>query len=246
MRPTSRAHRPPALTTCSAWMLPLSVTTSQVPSARWRRLHDARVRDDLGAGLLGRDRVGMRGAVGVDVALVGVVHGADEAALVDQRQDLLGLVERDEFEPHAHVAALGVHVLQPLPARRRGGEHQPLGHVQPARLAGNLLDLLVEVDGVLLQLGDVGIAVDGVHAARRMPRRARRQLQPLEQHDIAPALLGQVIEHARPDDAAADDHDPGMGLHGRFPVPDYWFELVTIGLNWLLSVVGDGGVRVKL
>ena len=34
MRPTSRAHRPPALTTCSACTLPWSVITSQVPSAR--------------------------------------------------------------------------------------------------------------------------------------------------------------------------------------------------------------------
>ena len=37
MRPTSRAHSPPALTMCSAWISPRSVTTSQVPSARWRR-----------------------------------------------------------------------------------------------------------------------------------------------------------------------------------------------------------------
>ena len=32
--PTSRAQRPPALTTCSACTVPLSVTTSQVPSGR--------------------------------------------------------------------------------------------------------------------------------------------------------------------------------------------------------------------
>ena len=35
MRPTCLAHSPPALITCSAWMTPFSVTTSQVPSARW-------------------------------------------------------------------------------------------------------------------------------------------------------------------------------------------------------------------
>ena len=37
IRPTSRAHSPPALTMCSAWISPLSVITSHVPSARWRR-----------------------------------------------------------------------------------------------------------------------------------------------------------------------------------------------------------------
>ena len=34
MRPISRAHSPPQFTTCSAWMLPLSVMTSQLPSGR--------------------------------------------------------------------------------------------------------------------------------------------------------------------------------------------------------------------
>ncbi len=35
MRPTSRAHSPPQLTTCSAFTVPCSVTTFQVPSGSW-------------------------------------------------------------------------------------------------------------------------------------------------------------------------------------------------------------------
>ena len=38
-----------------------------------------------------------------------------------------------------------------------------------------------------------------------MPRRAMGELQPLEQHDLALAPLGQVIGDAAADDAAADD-----------------------------------------
>ena len=34
MRPTSRAHSPPALTTCSVTISPLLVTTRHIPSAR--------------------------------------------------------------------------------------------------------------------------------------------------------------------------------------------------------------------
>ena len=34
IRPTSRAHSPPALTMCSAWISPESVMTSHVPSGR--------------------------------------------------------------------------------------------------------------------------------------------------------------------------------------------------------------------
>ncbi len=175
-----------------------------------------------------------------------IVHGAGELALVDERQQLLGFVQRNQFDLHAEIAALGADRLQPLPARGCRREHQPFRHVQPDGLAGDLLDLLVEVDGVLLQLGDVRVAVDGVHAASRVPGGARCQLEALQQHDIPPALFRQVVEDAGADDTTADDDDLSMRFHGRFPVPDYWFELVTIGLNWLLSVVGDGGVRVKL
>jgi hypothetical protein len=38
MRPTSRAQRPPALTTWSALTVPCSVTTFQVPSSSWSQL----------------------------------------------------------------------------------------------------------------------------------------------------------------------------------------------------------------
>jgi len=44
---------------------------------------------------------------------------------------------------------------------------------------------------------------------RRVPCRAGRQLSALEQHDVGPAGLRQVVEHARTDDASADDDDLG-------------------------------------
>src|SRR3546814_19783871 len=77
------------------------------------------------------------------------------------------------------------------------------GHVDAAGLAGDRLDLLVEVDGVSLQLGDVGIAVEGVHAARGVPGRPGGELAALQQHDVAPAGLGPMIEHAAADRSAA-------------------------------------------
>src|SRR6202030_2678770 len=82
-----------------------------------------------------------------------------------------------------------------------------------AGLAGDLLDLLVEIDGVLLQLRDVGVAVDRVHAAGGMPGRARGQLVALDEHDVAPAGFRQVVEDAGADDAAADDGDLNMRFH---------------------------------
>ena len=92
MRPTSRAHRPPALTTCSAWMVwSRSVITSQVPSGRWLQPGDPGVGVHLGAAVAGADRVGVGDAVRVDAAFVRVVQRADEVLLLEQRVQLLGL-----------------------------------------------------------------------------------------------------------------------------------------------------------
>ena len=44
-------------------------------------------------------------------------------------------------------------------------------------------------------------------------KRAGGQLPALDQHHVGPPLPGEVVEGAGPDDAAADDHDTGMGLH---------------------------------
>ena len=88
------------------------------------------------------------------------------------------------------------------------------------------LELLVEVDGVLLQLGDVRIAVDGVHAAGGVPGRAAGELAALDQQHVLPAGLGQVIEDADAHHAAADHHHLRTTLHMLF-LPSYSFDTAS-------------------
>jgi hypothetical protein len=79
-----------------------------------------------------------------------------------------------------------------------------------AALARQLLDLLVQVDGVSLQPGDVGVGVDGMNHAGGVPGGSRGQGLALQQHQVFPAELGQVVKNAAADHAAANDDDPGM------------------------------------
>ena len=170
---------------------------------------------DLGAGQLGRLHVRARHPGRVDVALDRVVQRPDEVLRIEQREELLRLLGRDELEVHPEVAPARDRHPQEVHPHLCVGQHQAAGKVDAAVLAGDPLDLLVQLDRVLLELGDVRVAVERVHPAGRVPGRAGGQLAPLEQHDVGPARLRQVVEHAGADDAPADDDDLGLCLHER-------------------------------
>ena len=81
------------------------------------------------------------------------------------------------------------------------------------RLPRLLLELREQVRGLFLQLRqDCAIAV--VHeVARRMPGRAGGELVLLDQHDIRPTELREVVRETAAGHAAADDQDTRMRLH---------------------------------
>ena len=173
-------------------------------------------------GQLGALDVGAGDAGRVDVALDRVVERADEVLRIEQREEVARLGRRDEVELHAQVAPAGLGHAQEVHAHLGVGEHQAARQVDRAVLAADALDLLVELDRVLLEPRHVRVAVERVHAARRVPGRAGRQLAPLEEHDVGPAELRQVVQDAGADDAAADDDDLGVRLQGLDP--HWWSE----------------------
>jgi hypothetical protein len=162
---------------------------------------------DLGAGELSRacERASHTGRV--DVALDGVEHGADEVLLVHDRQEALRLRDADQLGLETEVAVAGVREPEPVHPLLGVGQQQAAGEVDAAVDAGDALDLVVELDGVLLQRRHVGVTVEGVHATGGVPRRARRQLRALEEHGVGDPGLGQVVEHAGPDHASTDHDD---------------------------------------
>ena len=174
---------------------------------------DPTVAVDGGAVVSGALCVGVGDAGGIDVTLVGVVHRPHEVLLLEEWHELLRLGDADEFSVHPEVATASVSHAQPVHALLGVSEHQPAGEVDAAVPAGERFDLLVELDRVLLQLGDVGVAVEGVHAPGRMPGRTGRELRALEKDDVGPAVLGQVVQHTGADDASADHNDTRVGLH---------------------------------
>ena len=83
----------------------------------------------------------------------------------------------------------------------------------PARLleSGGLtrlgLQLGVELDSVFGQLREDSAVAQLRQEPGRMPRSAPGKLLALEEHDVRPAQLGEMVRDAAPDDAATDNDD---------------------------------------
>ncbi len=157
--------------------------------------------------------IGLRRAGRVEMALDRVPQSGEELLVVEDGELRLGVLRRHHFQFHAHVAPARPGVLHRLDAFLRLGKLHAAGDVHAAGLAGKLLDLLVELHRVLLHLGDVRIAVEGVEAARRMPGGAGGQHVALQQADVGPAALCKVVENRAADYAAADDNRAILFAH---------------------------------
>ena len=158
-----------------------------------------------------------------DVAVVRVIEPADDrrrvrgAAERQERPQFLHLLRPDDLEGHADRVRRAAVLLVLVHAVARGREAEVPGHVEADVLPGLGRQALVEVDRVLVQLPDRVAHVEERKEAGGVPGGTGGQLRALEEHDIRPALVRQVIEGADPDGSAADHDHPRMLLHAPEP-----------------------------
>ena len=176
--PSSRANIPPALTTTSVSISPLSVTTPvtrPVPDLdRESACGGGHLRTSPPRALGERERELRR----VDVAVRRQVGGAEHAVRGHRREELLRLGRRDQLERQAErlrPAGLARDLLQPL---LRGREPQR-ADLAPARLEPDLVpDRSVELDARHHHLRQRERAAQLADEARRVERRARASARP--------------------------------------------------------------------
>ena len=146
---------------------------------------------------------------GVDGGIAGQPEGAEQIARLEDGVPLEGLAGGEQLA--LEVVGLGrrrrpAQLDHPLGSARHGHAAAPLEARGEARLR---LELAVETGGVLHEAGPGLGGTELAQKARRMPRRATRELALLEQEDVGPPEAGQVVRGRGPDDATADDHDAG-------------------------------------
>ena len=133
---------------------------------------------------------------------------------IHQRPKLLGFAGRKQMhlEPETvRGSRLSLDFGQALVV---AGQAQPAVGFPAGGLPRLRLELAVKLDAVLEQLRNTGRAAELADQAGGVKRRAAGQRLALEHDDILPAEPREVIRHAAPDDAAADDDHPrACGKH---------------------------------
>ena len=142
------------------------------------------------------------------------MHHPLHAGQIEDRREGPGIRLVEPLREEAHPARLRTEQLELLQAPVGTREHHSAHVMETARLAGLRFELRIEVERVLLQPGHGRARGERGGAARRVPRRPRRQLAAFDEQAVGPARAREMVEHAATGDAAADDDDSGMGSHG--------------------------------
>lgn len=166
------------------------------------------------------------GEVGrVDLAVAGQPEAAAHAAGVHQGPARRDLVRREQPALEAEALRAGVCLPDLVPARVRARQHDRAALQEAGGLAGLGLEAGVELGAVARQPGRVRARAQLPHQAGGVPGGAAGQPVALEQQDVVPAPVREVIGDGTADGAAADDHDPGacgQGLRGHGIAPRDW------------------------
>ena len=110
---------------------------------RAREPDDLAMTQHLGAAIPGPFGERLGHARGIDVAVLGVPHGAEHAARLDEGVKLLDLARPDELVGEAEIAGLALMVAPLVHARCLGRKPQTAGLVEARGLAGLGLEALV-------------------------------------------------------------------------------------------------------
>ena len=159
-------------------------------------------------------REGERGVDRIRASVARQPEPAHEIVGADERPAPARFLRRDHFHLDAEAARHRREALQLVHALGGAREAHAAGTAEARRLPRLRFERLVEVGAVLRELRQVLRRAELADEPGRVPRGAAGDVATLEEHDVAPAELRQVIRDAAAGDPAADHDDTRVGRRG--------------------------------
>ena len=217
--PSARAHWPEQLTKIShadragRWCRPPSTKPFSTRTPR-----DPRALEHLHAEVARALRQALREVRRVRLAVGRKPERALQVVAAQQRPLVQRLARREQVDVDAEAARHRRLALEHDPALGRARDVDAAALLPAGGEAGLALEARIELDAVLAHARHRAVRTHLADQPGRVPGGAAAEPPLLEQHDVAPAELRQVIGDAHADDAAADDDDLGLGgrrVHSR-------------------------------
>ena len=149
------------------------------------------------------------------------------------------LFDVDDLHVVADVGGDSAQVAEPVHIPLGEGEADAAAAMPTDSLTGQLLQFPVQGDAVFVNLGEVVVAHQVGALTGRVPGRARRQLALLDQQDIAASLCREMVQQAHAHDAAADNNNASLILHGMLRPRMATVRILMafgVDLQWITTV----------
>jgi hypothetical protein len=172
---------------------------------------------DSSAKLPGGAGEGIRSTRWIHISLLVLIECGLDSFGVDDRGAALDLRHGNEFGRNAVALASALKDFQFLDLILRAGERHASAGVISHRLLAFLFDDAIELSRVSLQYCGTRRRRQRKQASRRVPGGPGGEFLTLQQYDVAPTHLGQVIENGASGDAAANYNDTGLIQQNRAP-----------------------------
>ncbi len=173
---------------------------------------------NFGSGLAGVKGQGLTQLRRVDIAVLAIPKTAQQVIGGNERVTACAFLGVDDLVGDAHTARHGGEM--PIALHLRLGIGQPdatIAVVIAHRIFWIVAQFLVERDGMALEAHHGLVRAKVGYLGGGMPCRARGQLVALDQDDVAPAFLGEMIECRTSGDTAADDNYFSSRFHETPP-----------------------------
>ena len=193
----------------------LALVGGHLPFARGgaRNAGDGGVAIDFGAAVAGPAGQRLRQVGRLDIAVAGMPDRADQTLGVAKRPDIAHLVGGQEIDIDPDGA--GDTGILPVFVHPVGCLRQPdVADIAEADIhAGLFLKLLIEFHRIFVNLPDRIGHVEQGQQAGGMPGRSGGKLLALDQRNVGPPLLREMVQRADADNTAPDHNNACMRLH---------------------------------
>jgi len=154
---------------------------------------------------------GHRAVDGVDAPVLRQIETRLDVIDLGQREELLDLIRADLLDLVAEHPIEGCDPAVLFHAVRIRRQLDEANRLEAGAQPGLLLEAPIEIARVHAHL-DRGLrgGTKGGHQARRVPGGAAGQMVALQQDDVRPTQVGQMVSHRRSNNATTHDHDAGF------------------------------------